>query len=218
MAPKETTRQLRPPLPRIRKDVPTSKRTLSPGATSSKSKAQKTRNLEPPEHKKELRSPQVYSRPFNLMEVPLVDTSARVTKDVMSSESESSSSEESEGEKRKRKERSLTIRKRAKEIVDAAMEYRKDGGRGEMTFLEHRAIGRAAARQYAAALQAFEDYAAPHNVDVKDPENVDHLLVQYLNKLYADGEMAYLADRTIAGWMHQHAQYGRSGSMKMPRT
>lgn len=121
----------------------------------------------------------------------------------------------SERARKRKRNQSLIARKRSQQIVDAAMEYREGD---DFSYLEHRAIGKLAARQYEASLQAFEDFAVPKKLNVEDAIVVDRLLVQYLNKLYAEGFMAYKGDRVVAAWMHQHAAYGRNGSLKIPRT
>ncbi len=59
-------------------------------------------------------------------------------------------------------------------------------------------------------------YGMPRGLDVRDPENLDRLLVDHMNLLYLEGHQAYKADRLAASVLHHYPQYGRYGDSKLP--
>ena len=62
-----------------------------------------------------------------------------------------------------------------------------------------------------------QDVCYPRGLDLKDPENVDRLLVDYMNGLYLKGFQAYRGDRLAAAMLHFHPQFGKMGAEKLPR-
>lgn len=87
----------------------------------------------------------------------------------------------------------------------------------EMSYLESRAIGAATSTQYMKELKEFLKYAGPRGMDLKEPTSVDETIVEYLNKMFAEGHQCYRGDRLIAAFLHHHPQYGKNGSLKLPR-
>eukprot|EP00435_Cladocopium_sp_Y103_P072928 s29_g41.t2 len=148
---------------------------------------------------------------FNLVDVCL-STKPTPAKKSQDSSSESTSSTQSN---RKRK-KSLTLEKRKRRrsgaLVDGVMEN------GDLSFLEDKAINASTSRQYQAELDQFLMFAKPRQLDFSRQEDVDFALVKHMNNLYFAGYQSYRADRLMAAFLHRYPQYGRNGSLSLPRS
>lgn len=84
--------------------------------------------------------------------------------------------------------------------------------------MESRAVGAAASRQYQKELEEFNLFLAQKRVDIKDQEALDLSLTLDLNQMFGAGYQSYGGDRLMAAWLHHHSEYGRNGSLKLPRS
>eukprot|EP00435_Cladocopium_sp_Y103_P029361 s335_g7.t1 len=173
-------------------------------------------SLPAPDPKRDLMTPKLSDQSFNLMDVSLLGLDRRQKRARDQSPSDSTSATES-GQERVSKKKKLerTVRRRAKALVDAGMDFR---GEEAISFLEHRAVSAQTSKQYQIALRDFKDFATPRGLDWKDATSLDRLLVTHLNMMYFQGHQAYRADRLLAAVMHEHPEYGRAGSQKIPRS
>ena len=102
----------------------------------------------------------------------------------------------------RKKKPARRVRRRCKAVVDQAFQP------SSLTYLEQNAVAPSTTRQYSEELRSLE---AP-----TPPENLDFL--EYQNEMYVEGHQSYKADRLIAAVLHNHAEYGRMGNRKLPRT
>lgn len=94
----------------------------------------------------------------------------------------------------------------------------EEGGwatRSEMTLLESKAIGTAASAQYKKELDDFMAFAVPRGINVKEAKDVDQLIAEYLNKMFAEGRPNYRGNRFLAAFLRRFPEYGKNGSLKL---
>lgn len=149
--------------------------------------------------------------PFRL---PATDTELRVFKPPAIGNEESSSSE-SAGEQPAQGQRSRQLAKkqrhRLRKYLDVALFAEAHGS----SFLESQAVTTAVQKYYHKEVQLFHDYVAHSGKTLKEP---DTAITEYLNHLFWKGEQPHRGEKFLAAWMHNHPEYGRLGSVKLPRS
>lgn len=146
---------------------------------------------------------------FSLLDVDLWQPAAKAMK-AQRTLSPSSTSNTSEAGGRGK----MVKRRRARQsrrLVDGVMDNT------DLSLLEKSAVGPQSHKYYTAEMEEFKMFAIPRRLDLKDPENVDRLLVDYMNGLYLKGFQAYRGDRLAAAMLHFHPQFGKMGAEKLPR-
>lgn len=158
---------------------------------------------------------------FSLLGVKLDPPEARGQKRRRSPSPSQTTSSTHSSTAKKAKAKVLHRRKkrRAKAVVDHALEVSPSSS---LSFLEDQAVKAATSKQYQAELKAFLDFAVARGMplDVKKATDteVDNLMVEYMNQMYLEGYQSYKADRMIAAFLHECPNYGRNGGAKIPRT
>lgn len=208
MAPKRTPNLARPPLERKR-SAAVRKDHLKPPAKKS-GHASRRDVLERTTQELDLQTTQnrVPCR-FTLLDVDLWQPAAKAMK-AQRTLSPSSTSNTSEAGGRGK----MVKRRRARQsrrLVDGVMDNT------DLSLLEKSAVGPQSHKYYTAEMEEFKMFAITRGLDLKDPENVDRLLVDYMNGLYLKGFQAYRGDRLAAAMLHFHPQFGKMGAEKLPR-
>lgn len=210
---------MRPPLQRSRSSAPKTK-VVPKQESAPSSSQQRLPLLRKQSLLKNLRTPQ-RKQVFSLLGVKLDPPEARGQKRRRSPSPSQTTSSTHSSTAKKAKAKVLHRRKkrRAKAVVDHALEVSPSSS---LSFLEDQAVKAATSKQYQAELKAFLDFAVARGMplDVKKATDteVDNLMVEYMNQMYLEGYQSYKADRMIAAFLHEYPNYGRNGGAKIPRT
>ena len=175
--------------------------------------AKQSRRFNRTGHEEALVNSRAKTESFSLVDVPVMGepaSSARQKRKWEEDTSESTSKTASPPKDKKQRLLKRRARRRASQMVDQRF------AGGTMNKLEASAVSASATKQYHAELVAFEQFAQPRGLDIKDPKVVDNLIVSYLNRVYLDGHQSYKADRLIAAVLHYYPQFGRMGGDKLP--
>ena len=89
-----------------------------------------------------------------------------------------------------------------------------------LTPLEASAVVPTMARQYQDELDRFFQYAHPRGLDVSEENNLDRLLLDYMNRKYLHGHQSYRlrTDRLMAALLHRYPEFGSLGSQELSRS
>ena len=219
MAPKRQA-DLRPPLQRQKKAAPKQTAHLERPKKAAREKARgrspdrsEKQPLQRANARQELLTPKErFQQPFSLMGVDLwVPPSGCQQKRKRGASSSSSTSTTSEAERRSLQKKR---KRQSKSLLTGVMEQTN------MTLLEHGAVGPQTRQLYAIELANFLKYASPRgiqSISSTDPATLDRILADYLTMLYVQGYQAYRGDRLGAAILHYHPEFGRLGSLKLPR-